>query len=326
MKHKKASFSALFSLIILLSLSQSSEGQATGTISVTPSLSQTLSGTVVFTVAVNPTYTFSAIYIKVDGAAMFDGFSNHASPFYTSDNPTKYSFDTTKYLNGSHQFSIAATNTQAGSPDFGDYGPITINIQNGSGASEIPFQIRAGYNELWLTPGQTATLNPLFINTDNTTTSFAANLATFVSAAPAIASVGTNGVVTAVSLGDTSISMSYPGLALDTIYVHVNPQNVTPHFGKGGVFLSAYNPALSLFERSMFFLGPDQLTPGVGGYDPLYSSALKTAQVNSLESGFYSADRQITQAPLEWQADFNNFASNISNVADRPGFQRHVYG
>ena len=166
MKHKQASFSALFSLIILLSLSQSAEGQVTGTISVTPSLSQTLSGTVVFTVTVNPAYTFSAIYINVDGAAMFDGLSNHAGPFYTPENPSKYSFDTTKYLNGSHQFSIAATNTQGG-PDFGDYA-ITINIRNGSGVSEIPFQIRAGYNELWLTPGQTATLNPLFINTDNT--------------------------------------------------------------------------------------------------------------------------------------------------------------
>ena len=316
MKHKQASFSALFSLIILLSLSQSSEGQVTGTISVTPSLSQTLSGTVVFTVTVNPAYTFSAIYINVDGAAMFDGLSipKHASPFYTPDNPTKYSFDTTKYLNGSHQFSIAATNTQGG-PDFGDYGPITINIQNGSGVSEIPFQIRAGYNELWLTPGQTATLNPLFINTDNTSTPFAANLATFLSAAPAIASVGTNGVVTAVSLGDTSISMSYPGVALDTIYVHVNPQNVTPHFGKGGVFLSAYNPASSLFERSMFFLGPAQLTPGVGGYDPLYSSALKTAQVNALETGFFLPTANYTD-PAQWQASFNNLASVTSNVAD----------
>ena len=315
MKRKQSSLTVLFFSIVLFLFSQPSQAQVTGTITLTPNFTQTLTGTVTFTVKVNNAAdTFSAIYITIDGGPMFDGLSNHASPFYTPVNPSQYSLDTTKYLNGSHQLYIAATNTLGG-PDFGDYGPITFTIQNAS----VPYEMRAGYNELWLTPGQTATLSPEFVNTDNSITPFAATLATFSSAAPAIASASANGVVTAGSLGDTTITMSYPGLASSTIYVHVNAQNVTPHFGKGGVFLSAYNPTSSLFERSMFFLGPDQLTPGVGGYDPQYSSALKAAQVNSLETGFYLSPANYTSA-AQWQSDFNNLASTISSVANSQNF------
>jgi hypothetical protein len=284
-------------------------------ITLTPNFSQPLSGTVQFSMYVNnPADTFSVIYITIDNEPMFDLISNHASPFYTPKNPSNYSLDTTKFLDGSHQLYIAATNNTGG-PDFGDYGPVTFTIQNGS----VPAQLRAGYNELWLTPGQSVALNPAFLNTDNTTSSFAANLATFSSASPAIASVGTNGVVTAVSLGDTTITAGYPGLAPDTIYVHVNSQNVTPHFGKGGVFLSSYNAASSLFERSMFNLGPSQLTPGTGSYDPLYPSALKAAQINSLETGFYLSPANFTSSS-QWQAAFNGFVSNISNIADSQDF------
>jgi trimeric autotransporter adhesin len=53
----------------------------------------------------------------------------------------------------------------------------------------------------------------------------------------------------------------------------------TPHFGNDGTQLTSYVPGKSMFVRSVFFSMVPQLSQ--------YVSAFKTAQLNTLETGFY---------------------------------------
>jgi Bacterial Ig-like domain (group 2) len=206
---------------------------ATGIITISQNLSQTLSGVVPFTVTLSSSGGQSIqTSILIDGTGLNDLISGHASPFDTG-NPANYSFDTTKFLNGQHVFYVGDTNVNTAA-SVAVYGPVTFTINNGHTA----MQLRANYNELWLTPGQSVQLTPKIIYTDNVTLPISAASTTFLTASSSVATVDSNGNVFAAGLGDTSITLT-SGSFTDTVLVHVNPQNVTPHFGTNGAELTS---------------------------------------------------------------------------------------
>jgi len=202
--------------------------------------------------------------------------------------------DTTALANGPHvlYIDVKSYSSTNGYTQGGIYGPVAFTTNNG----RIPWQLRANYKELWLTPNQSVQITAKLVYSDKSSVAVPAASAQFSVAASAVAMVDGTGNVTGLAEGDTLLTITASGFA-STVRVHVNSQNNTPHFGRDGSLLSSYEATKSLFVRSMFFLG----------YNDINSSQqvvtdLQNAQVNTFEGGLYLSP--VSEPNFaQWQAD-----------------------
>jgi hypothetical protein len=292
----------------LLPFLPQAEAQTNG-LTVTTGLpfSQTWTGTqnMVINVPAAPPGTLLLWVSYVDGVGIYNSGCGCYAQQGSGYGPVQLPFDTTKVSNGQHVFYINVTDFNSGA-EYGTYGPVNFTTNNG----HAQMQLRANYNELWLTPGQSVQLLPKMAYTDNTSAPLAATSTVFTSKASSVVTVDGSGNVFAAGLGNSSITLTYGNFS-DTVLVHVNAQNNTPHFGNDGSQLTGYVPNKSMFVRSMFF--------SLNGNLPQYAGPFHAAQVNTLESGFFPALDNYGSSTSEmtrWQGQFNYNNSIIQNAAN----------
>ena len=230
-----------------------------------PDPSQTLTGTITWTVAANLP-SGSVIWCYVDGMQVGGG----APPVIS------FPFDTTTLPNGQHEFHCmgATANPTNGYNLAALMSNYQMNVDNG----RTLMSLRSNFGRLYLTPQESQSLigRLVYTNGDEAGTS-----AVFTSDNPSVVTVS-GSTATAVAPGTAHITAISQGKSA-IVYVTVNASSGLPHFSKSGEILTAYDPANSLFVRTIFS-GPFSAE---FGDVPELASYLHTAGVNTLSTGFY---------------------------------------
>ena len=278
----------------------------------TPDLSKVQSGTMTVQLTLsanlpqNPASQFAYYVIdgrepQIDGSAP-TAVSPNACHLFQSPSAARflglnvlndtYGIDTTLLPNGPHTLVIGAE-TILPSTYTPIYGPVTFTTNNG----HLPWQLRTNYHVLWMTPGQSIQLTPKLVYTDKVISPLSSSSTTFSTNNSTVATVDSAGNVTAGQVGDAMITVGLNSSSIYTVTtVHVNTANVTPHFGKDGSLLTAYDPTKSLFVRSMFFLGTNDVA------DPQTLADVQAAKINTLEAGLYATPGQFGSDINSWMS------------------------
>ncbi|MBA3707549.1 MAG: Ig-like domain-containing protein [Planctomycetes bacterium] len=239
-----------------------------GIVLTAPDLSTPLSGTVTFTAQVTlaPGRVFERAIIVIDGrqppvATSFSlGFSA--------------SFDTTVLADGTHEVVVEAFDALGQSWVGLVQRPFTV--ANG----HVLRELRCTYRTLYFIPGESATIAARAVFADGLEEAIASG-ATFSSSDASIAAVDAAGVVTAVAVGDATVSVAARGRTRQ-VTVHVDQAHRFAHLSKGGGPLTVYDPQKSLFMRSVFFLGEPAMSA-----EPRLAAAMQAAAVNTMEDTIY---------------------------------------
>ncbi len=222
-----------------------------------------------------------------------------------------YSFDTTQLANGPHELLAAvwdATEKAAG------YAQVhrTFEVDNGRAVrSVLPRWYR-----LFLKPGATEALSPYLLYTDNSAAATQEGV-TYTSDNPAVARVDAAGKVTAVAPGITKITLDGHGKK-SVVHVRVEERlDRFPHFARDGKFPDSYELGRSLFVRSVFYLGAQQ----IHGITNLAHLA-RSSGVNTLTTGFYSnpGDRSDNPDLARWKQIFDEGWHSITQAAATADF------
>ena len=201
--------------------------------------------------------------------------------------------DTTTLPNGRHELFNGVYSRASGLPPMG-MGQMYITVDNGRAF----LGVRPKYKDMFLSPGQSDTLTASLAYTDGFLAP--ATGVTYVSSNPAVASVSAAGLVTAVAPGVANITVQANGRSSQT-RVYVTNFSGFPHFAKDGRILYAYDPAQSLFVRSLFFLTDDEMnsTPGLPQH-------VRNAGINAISTGFFNNPADNQQPDLaSWQRSFD---------------------
>lgn len=224
-----------------------------------PVPSQSASGLVTWTEALNTEPPGMLINCFVDGVQVAQaGLS--------------FLYDTTQLPNGFHDFHCVEKSSGAGAPLA--MSSEQIYVDNG----QTPMQLRTNFNTLYLTPGQTQTLNARMVYTNGfespVTASYSADNSSVVSVDPV------SGTVSALAGGIANISVTANGKN-DTVQVIVNSSGGLPHFTNSGQMVTSYTPGSSLFLKSIF------QGPGWADFkdDASLPAMVTSAAVNTLETG-----------------------------------------
>ncbi len=198
--------------------------------------------------------------------------------------PNLNHIDTTAFDNGMHTvvFTMQDGNLTTQNTHIVGQWEYQINFQNSTTAMEL----RANKKEVWLcTTTQTNcpttfTLSALVYNTDETTT--AASGLTYSSGNTAVAMVNSSGVVTAVAVGSTQITVTDASGRTVLPWVHVNTQNLIGSFGSDGAFHTTYVPGVSLWITDTFnsqsgFNDPN--LPAYANFGASYANIFNTYEV-----------------------------------------------
>jgi hypothetical protein len=238
--------------------------------------------------------------------AFVDGVSVH--PTW----PT-LSIDTTHFADGVHHvFAAAYATVPSGVPPPIAMGDWTFVSQNGHALRDV----RPRWAELVLAPGEVASIEPHALFTDGTTGAAPTGVE-YVSDAPAVATVDSHGAVSAKAKGIASIQLT-SGDHKATTRVFVDDARDLPHFARDGGILHAYDPARSIFVRTMFQLCTDDLraTPGL-------ADAAHAAAINALTCGLYQNPADSGRKDLDfagWRAYWEPWWTAIERGAKDAGF------
>jgi hypothetical protein len=255
---------------------------------VSPVAGQTVSGTVKWTLQTNyPNPSQKIFNCFIDGRGI-------GSPF-TPNQQYTFAIDTTQFQNGVHELSCGLW-VEGHTPNIGlAMSQVQVQFNN----NRSPMELRANFRELDLVPGDTVNLaaNLIYTNLDS-----APAVATFSSAASSIVTVDGTGLVTAVAPGVTALTVS-SGSRSTNVRVIVNTSHIFPHFGRGGQILTSYQPGISNFLGTMFFMDGTELVK-----QPSLGSHVRAAGLNAITTGFYNNPSDYTPTQNDWTTWTNGFA------------------
>lgn len=219
-------------------------------------------------------------------------FANYDIGFHTQT----FSFDTTSVADGVHDLNCYMLTLDSGLGNSGTQPVVGIERQITTLNTTALRELRLNYSTvyLWLGGTTTATLVPRTVNCAGTE---ASTTATYVSATPSVATVGaSSGVITAVAAGTSIITATSGSLTTTTRVVVQAATPIVPHFGYDGTILTSYNPAKSIFVRSIF--GTGSSVQQDSGLPP----ALAAGGSNTYEEDIYVGpyEQSITDYPT-WQ-------------------------
>lgn len=279
---------------------------------VSPDASQTLRGTVRWEVEANYPITAddearqraAGVYPKpIEGLLFFvDGQLVHQVYGFG-----KYAIqlDTTRFGNGTHELFVAAYANTGNLPPAAML-QVPVVFDNGHAARDV----RPRWREMLLAPGETASLGLRTLYTDSDVKSFD-GAATYTSDNPSVAIVNGAGVVTATGTGVAIVSIEADGFS-STSRVVVDAAHNVPHFGRDGQILNAYDPANSLFVRSLFFLNADELA---NPYAPGLPEQIQAAKINTLTTGFFLNPTWGGATSFDvWRTSYDDWWNNIERV------------
>ncbi len=221
--------------------------------------------------------------VPVDGIMFFiDGKRIHVaySAEPTGSVKANAEIDTTDWLDGKHTLYVGVHSREPGKPPIA-MADMVLRFENGATVARVAPR----WSTLYMVPKDTESLNVSLMQANGQTTPVTADLA-YRAEHPAVATVSSSGVVTAVAPGITSIHMDYQGFRAMTRVV-VTPSTGFRHFSRTGEILDQYTKDASFFPRSLYNLQPVALE-----YPPLVKE-VKKAHVNTLEAGFFPSRTDI---------------------------------
>lgn len=269
---------------------------------------QTISGKITISATMNPApgRQLERMIVSVDG---------YQQPPYFSY-PISYTLDTTTLENGPHEIVITAFDSIAGQDGVGMV-QLPVNVQNG----HVLQQIRTNWSQVFLKPGESTQIGVLLMYTDGQEQAYT-GVVSSSSDNVAVASISPAGVVSAVAPGMANLTVQAMSRST-TVRVLVDPTHVAAHFSKNGGILTVYDPARSLFLRTLFFLDSTalQTTAGLAG-------AVQKGAVNALTSGLYLNPADGYQAPNfdAWKHQWDPMWTGIVNTAAASNLSLFFYG
>jgi len=249
-----------------------------------------------------------AILLFVDGKLIHPPFHGRRQ--------TSLELNTTQWPDGPHELFASAYSSEPGLPPVAMVRiPVTFN--NGHRLRDL----RPQFADVFLLPGQTVDLAPRFVFTDNKEEPLSSGV-TFKSAAASIASVDATGRVKGIAPGATDIILSARGYQATT-RVTVTKSTEVPHFARDGAILTRYDPKRSLWVRSLFGLGPQELK-----HTPELAKAAHAAAINALTTGFYLNPADGGKPPdfETWQKGWIPWWESIERVAKENQFSLVLTG
>ena len=289
----------------------------TPTLSVTPDLASPLSGTIAF--QIHSSYALQASETSIF-TCWVDGQERLSS--YVGAQVETFSVDTATLPDGEHELACNLTIQNQTNPQNSPKLPVLAALRQGFQTSNgaALMELRPRFSDVYLLPGETADLVPSYVRADGT--SAPAVDAALASASASVATVsGTT--ITAVAAGTTKVTVTGSGKS-STVNVNVVASRAFPHFTKSGGFANVYTPGQSMWVRSLFALDDNSFRTY-----PDFASRLKSAGVNTLNSGFYlSPGTGGYGATLAaWETQFLNWNANaIAADAKNNGFSLLLRG
>ena len=261
-------------------------------------LGNTVSGSVQLTLHAIDTKHYPAYWqIFVDGELAALRFTDQGGK---NDNSLTQTLDTTRYPNGSHEFSFAVH-----SNDFNNPSPVDGSIDFRGGVTQmVQFDNGRTYMEpvanllhVYAAPGDALplTCQRLYTNLD----SDACLAPQWTSADPTVAVVDSTGNLTAIAPGFTTVTLTEANLTTSVrIWVRNDPG--LPHFIGNGQMSTKYVDGQSIFVISPFLLDPNSVRE-----DPALLAQVKLAGVNTLSRGFYQNIQDIKTSYADWKQGFD---------------------
>ena len=264
---------------------------------VNPPSDKPLSGTVMWKVDATHPAGIEAIVYAVDG--------NFLGVQY-GDTKATYALNSTALPNGRHQF-FAAAYTRAKSPQPAGMAETWFTVENGHSF----LRLDSNWAELNLRPGRETSVRVSAVYTDGKHTDVSTE-ARFQSTRPEVATVEANGTVQARSEGRASINAHWNGHTV-SVPTQVSLTSGVPHFSRSGELLTSYDPKRSIFVRSMFGLGPDEI-----GTHPELGTKLGAAAINTLTGSFYRhPNGQGELSYQSWRTEFDKRWQQFEGVANQ---------
>jgi Concanavalin A-like lectin/glucanases superfamily/Bacterial Ig domain/Bacterial Ig-like domain (group 2) len=239
-------------------------------------------------------------WTEVSGANTPSGYGQECFVDGLSANSGTY--DTTQLPNGTHDFHcLLVPPGNRGLPVA--MSSVPVSVDNG----QTPMRLQSNFKTVYLTPGQTQILAPKIVNTDG---SESPTSATYSIDNSAVATVNSNGTITAVGVGAATITVA-GGDKWTAVQVIVNASHDLPHFSKSGQILNTYEPGNSLFVKSIF------QGPGADDFqaDPQLATELSDAGVNTLETGAY-----FNPADGGGYSTSSSYSAESSTIASADGY------
>lgn len=247
---------------------------------VAPDVSQTLSGTVTWQVQARDPRGIATLTYVIDGKQDLNAHYVSGAPASYTDN---YSFDTTQLTNGVHYFAaqVVPVAYPSGQPSHASAQIITqFTVNNGSN----PIELRSNFSNLYFDPARTAPvqLQPHILYSDGTDQP--ASGASFSTTDAAIANVSDSGLVSpGGNQGIAVITIAAGGLTASVRVTNIRSHAGFAQFTKDGHIVFNYDPARSLWVRTLFDTSAQVVndTPGL-------ADALHQAGVNAITTNFYA--------------------------------------
>jgi hypothetical protein len=255
---------------------------------------------------------------EIDAELNLTGGGNPAVPSGTA---VGLVVDTTRFSNGSHEFFCShivpdgATNSYVAWPSTASLSQFVV-FDNG----HTPMALRSEWQDMYLTTGQTSALNPYILYTDGQKDSPSTVGVTFTTDDPTVATVASDGTVTAVAEGITYVHLT-KGPLVSRSRIIVDTVKQFRHFSKNSPssIINSYTPGQSLFMRYMFRLSPGEMSNNASTIGP----AVQKAAINTLEGGIWSTTGRfsINTPPVpNYTTWYQYYQNNILN-SDFPAAQ-----
>jgi hypothetical protein len=265
-----------------------------------------VSGQVPWTISANSPSGIQAYTFLLDGVPVDALFDSHYQQ--------TISLDTTNLINGPHEL-FTGVYSQIDENSGVAMAQTTINVQNPTAIA----QLRARWSTMFMQPGTTDNVGLTAMTTEGLLT--AAPPSVYTSSDPTVVAVDGTGKLTAGRPGVATI-LAQAGNLSGTTRVIVSSSSALVHFGKDGSLLTDYDPARSLFLRTLFQLNFDDIAA-----TPALASQLHSAAVNTITTGLYDNPADAGSPDYAtWYDGWNGYWSNVVSSAQTLGFSLLLTG
>jgi hypothetical protein len=233
---------------------------------------------------------------------------------FDSHHQQTISLDTTNLINGPHEL-FTGVYSRVDENSGVAMAQTTINVQNPRAIA----QLRPRWSTMFMRPGTTDNVGLTAVTTDGLLT--AAPVSVYTSSDPTVVAVDGTGKLTAGRPGVATI-LAQAGHLSGATRVIVNSSSALVHFGKDGSLLTDYDPARSLFVRTLFQLNFDDIAA-----TPALASQLHSAGVNTITTGLYDNPADAGSPDYgTWYEGWNGYWNNVVSNAQTLGFSLLLTG
>ena len=221
----------------------------------------------------------------------------------------EYELDTTKLLNGFHEIFISVWGHLPGIPPVGMLQKHFI-VDNQRKVRDI----RSFWKVIYIKQGEVINIQPYILYTDGSREAYKGKV-DYEIKNKEIVEIDENLNLKGLKQGFTEVIIK-TGDYQNIIPVIVKSFDGFPHFSKDGKILYNYVDGNSIFLRTLFFLGPEEIEK-----NEKLLKQVKFAKVNALTTGFYLNPADSGTNDYEkWKKGWENWVKRFEKVAKENNF------